>query len=299
LAYPGTTPVLDMSEGHPKALDGGFYLDGFEVVNIISNEAVVFNDQNNTFRRNYFHGGVKRPGSTNTSVLFSLNGGYLSIQDNIFADLVDMYGVLGYKDHKVLIENNTVHDLKGPNGHSHALSPKGAPESMWCIRGNYLFNVGQNGIHLQYENAHGTRDFEISHNLVFSSGRAFDFNMHTNSGPLFVHHNTFVGRVAMGGVDSQDGPVYIYNNIFINEIPGIKNEGSDVPVPASHQLHGVSWFKTTDWSRLLLKDNLTGTAQAGIVDKDGRLTAAYAKYLGTRGHQDKDGKSPPWPAKRK
>jgi hypothetical protein len=115
---------------------------------------------------------------------------------------------------------------------------------------------------------------ETLFNTVLSPSRtAMTFNMDSLSGATFIYRNTLVGRVEARGVGPGDGPFRLSNNVIVN---------SDSGTPSgSHILH----VSVSDPSRIILSSNLVGYPADNIVDSQGRLTAAYASYVGTHGSQ--------------
>jgi len=47
----------------------------------------------------------------------------------------------------------------------------------------------------------------------------------------------------------------------------------------------IERYRVEDLSRVVVTNNLTGSASDNIVDSQGYLTDTYSKYVGIRGHQ--------------
>ncbi len=136
-----------------------------------------------------------------------------------------------------------------------------------------------------YRNNDNMRDIEVSYNMVRTNqvpgqaNPAFYANPSNASGPLYVHHNTFIGAFVVWTMNSADGPFYFYNNTIVNSSPG-------TPAGSHTSLEDVS-----DPARVIRTDNLVGYPADGIVDTNqtsptlGNLTATYDEYIGLRGHQ--------------
>jgi len=218
-------------------------------------------------------------------MLFYAGGDHHTIvQDNEFYNIMTAYGILGYDDNRVLVENNSFHDFSSPSkpGSSYAVSPKCSNE-LWFIRGNRFKNTGAHAIHFQFACDADTRNNEVSYNLVLNGpGGAQDSIPDSPGGVLYIHHNTFVGNVYNSGIDSGVGPFFYYNNVIVNEKSGLPVAGSHIEIKYSD-----------DPSRVHVTDNLVGYPVDNIVDADGNLTPAYSKYLGLRGYQLNLGPAPP------
>ena len=102
---------------------------------------------------------------------------------------------------------------------------------------------------------------------------SLDINQDSLASEVFTHRNTVVGTVWVRFVESTDGPFTFSNNVIVNN-------NSDTPQGAR-----ITYYVVSDPSRIILRDNLSGAPSAGIVDSNGLLSANYARYLGTHGHQ--------------
>lgn len=272
LAYPGEVPVLDFNSADNDAhivIYGGVdhtYFDGLEV-DVDGNSrgmgvVIAGNANHVTFRRNRMHGIVGGEVGGNHSLIFIARedtaGQYFSLQDNVWSDVEGGYGVLGYSSSEVLVENNDARRIT-----HHPIGPKeGTPK--WTIRGNTMADNEFNSINLQYSNSHGipSGDLEICFNTVVSGGGLVRINSnHTLEGlPVYVYRNTLVADVEAIALTANNGPFEFRNNIIVND--------STEP---SH----ITPVDIDDASRLIMEDNLTGSAGDGIVDGDGLLQGSY------------------------
>jgi len=277
LAYPGETPVFDMSSAHLSIYSGGTntYFDGLQF-DINSNTkgmgvAIGSSASHVTFRNNKFSGiGNGYIGGNNSCIFITRDnvGSYYSIQDNELSNVNEGYGLLGYAASSVLVEDNTVHNIGG-----HPIGPKEGTR-MWFIRSNHLYNNSRDSIGLQYSNSAGVNsgDIEISYNLVESGGGKVRINSnYTSSGyPVYIYRNTFLDEVDVNKVTSSNGEFSFYDNVIVNE--------------TSHP-DKIERNSIENASRLIVTNNLTGRASDNIVDTQGYLTGEYSQYIGSRGHQ--------------
>jgi hypothetical protein len=89
---------------------------------------------------------------------------------------------------------------------------------------------------------------------------------------MHVFRNTILGSAKNGRVTADNGPFYWQNNVIVNDSGDPDNITRSV-------------WSTTVPERLVIENNLTGTTADGIVDAQGNLTAEYAEFIGTHGHQ--------------
>ncbi|MDB4584480.1 right-handed parallel beta-helix repeat-containing protein [Draconibacterium sp.] len=278
LAYPGEKPVIDLADAHIVVYGGGsnLYFDGLDF-NINGNKSkkgiqIESSASSVTFRRNKFHGITNAVTGGNGSLIFISNGNvgdYYAIQDNEFYDVgTNGYGILGYSARNVLVEDNTLHNIT-----QHPIGPKEGT-ALWFIRSNHLYDNVANSINLQYSDTHGvlSGDIEISYNLVEAGGGKVRMNSNlTASGlPVYLFRNTFMDEVQVNKVTSINGLFSFSDNVIVNETSyQDKIQRNSIDNPA----------------RLIITDNLSGNASDNIVDSRGDLTANYATYVGSRGHQ--------------
>ena len=137
----------------------------------------------------------------------------------------------------------------------------------------------QSGIHGNMAGADPDRTSgEVRFNLVDLRGvagtdpLAADIGSDGNVGQIDVYRNTFIGRVLVRNIGSDDGPVRVRRNIIINT-----DAGDAERVHLSNNAAG----------RVEATDNLVGAPTDGIVDTDGRLQGAYRvpMYLGHYGQE--------------
>jgi hypothetical protein len=277
LAYPGEMPVLDLSAAHLLISTGGTdaYFDGLEFdINGNQRKMGVQIDSSAsriTFRKNKFHGITNAVTGGNSSLIFISRadvGDYYTIQDNEFYDVgTNGYGVLGYWARNVLIENNTLHHIN-----QHPISPK-AGTDRWFIRSNLMYNNPTNSINVQYAGAIGvdSGNMEISYNLVGFGGGLVKVNGNQAAvgNPMYMFRNTLLAGVLQNKVTTTNGPFHWYGNVILNETSDPEKIGRNL---------------IDDPTRLIITNNLTGSAAENIVDTNGFLTESYSNSVGIRGH---------------
>lgn len=276
LAYPGETPVIDMADAYLAIYSGhsNTYFDGLEVVALNSRGMGILIDSGAnhvTFRKNKMHGISNGYTGGNNALVFISKanaGNYYSFQDNEFSNVNEGYGILGYNARNVLVENNTLHQIR-----SHPIGPKEGT-ARWFIRSNHMYDNSRNSINLQYSDSSGvlSGDIEVSYNLVEAGGGKVRMNSNLTARglPVYLFRNTFMDEVEVNKVTSNNGVFSFSDNVIVNE--------------TSYQ-DKIQRNSIDDPARLVITDNLSGNASANIVDSQGYLTANYATYLGSQGHQ--------------
>lgn len=277
MAYPGQSPVIDFSyvagsENAPLIRFGGnnVWVDGFQTMrsrHIAFQYETEPNGTGPTFRRLRMRDIVGVDG-TNASFIMTTTtpevARYAVIQDSDFSGVVGTGVTLKiYAQHKMVIEDTIHHDS------SYAIELKDDVRQ-FSVRHNTIYNVQNTGIggNMQETGTHG----EIMFNNV-RAGLALDLNQNGMAGRIHAYRNTLVGRAQVRNTDSADGPFWIYNNVIVN---------SDSGTPSgSHVYHN----NVSAPGQVILNDNLPGYPSANMVDAEGNLTAAYAQYIGTHGHQ--------------
>lgn len=114
---------------------------------------------------------------------------------------------------------------------------------------------------------------EFLFNYARAANVALDINQDSMAGRIYVYRNTLVGRVRVRNTDSADGPFYFSNNVIVNNDGGTPS--------GSH----IAYESVSAPNRVIQGSNLAGYPGDNIVDTNGNLTAAYASYIGTHGHQ--------------
>jgi Putative Ig domain len=288
LGYPGESPVLDYGYATKDATVGQYrapavglsgstvYIDGFETRNTQHFFFITGGEgQGPTFRRLKMHNqgwGWIESGS-NTSYLMYEHASPQSygavIQDCEFYD-----GGLGVKHYdliKPLIADNVFHDILG------GVEEK-AGTTKFTIRGNKFLNIGYlAGYHLAIGGNYNANTYEVSGEVCFNLVRmaemtddAYYFRRDSPSPGIHAYRNTFVGTVVALNISSADGIFNVKNNVIIN------NDNV-----ANH----VIYSSVTDGTKIVFSNNLSGFPSDNIIDANGNLTAAYAQYVGVRGHQ--------------
>lgn len=282
LAYPGERPVINFSRGpliRFTSPAGGphAYVDGFETTNT---HTIGFQTASPaTFRRLRMHDLLVGGDGTNAAFIMTLTQPSpavgMVIQDCEFYRVpVGSVTIKIYAQEKLLIEDTLHHDADV------ALELKDDVRR-YTVRRNRFYGISRTAIG---GNMHETTTTgEICFNNSHSAQQALDVNQDGMAGVTYIYRNTFVGRVRVRNVDSADGPFYLVRNVIVN---------SDAGTPAGSHVYHES---VSAAARILLTDNLSGYPNDGIVDSSGELTARYASYLGTHGHQTgagDDGGSP-------
>lgn len=282
LAYPGESPVLDLSAAMISIYSGGSntYIDGLTFINMSNGYSMGISidssTTNVTFRRNVFRSLPATAGSNNQSCLFLTRAGkgsYFVAQDNAFNDIHHAYGILGYDSDKVLIENNTLSAFNegGYGVSTHGIGPK-MNNSYWSIRGNYSYNMNTAGS-VWVDTYTDTNNIEISFNRLLDSGLPLWVGQEpVDYGKLISFRNTYVGgTVQVSNLTNSRGPVTFSYDVIVNE--------NDVPN------HITDVNDASSPSRLVVTNVLSGGSASAIVDNSGNLTAAYASLIGTHGYQ--------------
>ncbi|RYY77035.1 MAG: right-handed parallel beta-helix repeat-containing protein [Gammaproteobacteria bacterium] len=303
LAYPGQTPVIEMSKVALRLIDtagDNFYVDGFDINTINTDAATEMRmgfrvgslSSNVTFRKNKFHNLSATSGSYNQSAIMiahDAHGKYWSFQDNEFYDLYNAYGILGYSAQKVLIEDNYFHDMSG----GHPIGPKIAT-SFWFIRHNKIVNAKTEGIWI-YGSGDGVSDtvysdMEVSYNYVNVNGLALSVNQAYNNKltNINIFRNTFVGDVRFFNLNSNSVSYYVANNVFVNSLSkttGYSLENSTPSILGGLVKPLLSLVSVDSVSTLNLVDPLSSGSTPTLIDSSGGLIGNYTRYIGAIGWQ--------------
>ena len=289
LAYPGASPVIDFgytaggAEFGPMIFLGGdvTYVDGFETRNShIIGFQVGAGSQGQTFRRMRMHNHGAFVNGANSALIMTLgaSGSYTSygmvVQDSEFYNTPSVNALKLYSQSKPLFESNSFHDLVA------SMELKGDVRQ-FTVRANTMYNIRSNmqqaiaiGGNMHGANDQPTSGGEICFNNVRDSDNfALNLNQDGMATAIYVYRNTFRGGVNVDNTDAADGPFVFKNNVIVNNDSGA--------VAGSHVTH----YNVSAPQRITLTDNLTGFPAANIIDANGNLTAAYAQFVGTRGHQ--------------
>ena len=314
LAYPGETPTIDgqcfaanpqigarpcNKSNHISFYDtaNNTYIDGFHIINMAYHAFRVGGTGHyQVFRRNHFNRlgptepGVNEGWITTISSGSTEMGSYLTIQDNIFADVDRGCFIKLYSTQRTLIEDNimrTSYDSTG-GSNTEGIAIKGGPLDRITVRHNIIYDFVHKGIG---GNMHHLGSAEILFNRVYNvtnfgkyepgTSSAVEINQDGLANNVHVYRNTIVGRVSIRNTDSNDGPFSLSNNVIINDDGG------------SYIYHDY----VTDPSRIIATDNLVGSPSKSIVDVNLNLTPRHSSYVGTHGYQLKNiGETLPPPA---
>lgn len=282
LAYPGERPLIDFGyqagvEAGPLIRIGGtdtVYVDGFETTRTSIIGFQLGSGDNATFRRLRMHDLLVGGDGTNSAFIMTLtlnpDTSYgMVIQDSEFHTVApEAVTIKIYSKEKLLIED-TVH-----HGGVVGVELK-ADVRRFEVRGSRFHDFSLNALG---GNMHGagttpTTSGEIRFNNVASTGMALNLNQDGMALAIDVYRNTFAGRVRIQNTDGADGPFTFARNVIVN------GDGAQTPLP------GFYFENVSAPSRVVASEDLVGAPADGIIDSEGNLTAAYASYVGTRGHQ--------------
>lgn len=288
LAYPGEAPVYNAgySSGNTGALlrfqpvdATPVYLDGLEVFNFrnIGVQVISGTSDYSVFRRMTFHDMIQGiEGGNPAGIMFTSSYPdptyYGAVQDSEFFDLNNGGGLKFYSHKKVLVEDNLFRDsADGFDLKTHVPRFEVRGNTFRNIQsralyGNMHFGGGGNG-----ESASG--EWRFNNILAPNASVAVDVNQDGEASVVYVYRNTIRGRAQVREVSSDDGPFHFYNNVIVN---------SDSGTPPGSR---ITFTGVSDQSRVVIRDNLVGSPNAGIIDTNGNLTGDYAQYVGSRGHQ--------------
>jgi hypothetical protein len=301
LEYPGESAVIDLmsvsgSEQPFFRMVGDWtYLDGFELIRpYIQYFRLVQTDYGQVVRKLVMHGDTVFSSGSNQSMILTTGGTLpgahgVVVQDSEFYDVINANPVKLYSTERALVEDNVFHDV------DIALELKES-NRRFTVRGNTFYNIscgaiagnnGDNGLTFQHYG-------EILYNNIRDAGDtgecgAIRVNQQAQAGPTFIYRNTFDGRVLVEEVDDDNGPFTFTRNVIINSVAA---SGS---CPAK-----ITCSDVTNFSRLVLTNNLTGVAADNIIDADGDLIEPYLTSDGPgsalpKGHM-LDADEPPAPS---
>jgi hypothetical protein len=253
------------------------YFEGLDLFNIANayHKGLQFDStaEHVTVRDNVFHDLEVSEGSNNQSAIMIAAAGHgyhHAYLGNEFFDIHHGYGIIGYDAVKVLVQGNVLHDMDdlAGEGSSHPIGPKSGPQ-LWFIRDNDIHDCAVDGVwaHMGGD----MTDIEISFNRIERAGYGIRVNQDRDAevqSPVHVFRNTVTdGTPLFYGLEPQDqGPFHHHHNVVVNDSTAPDHVECMDCTPAT----------------LASADNLSGTPADGIV-VDGRLTEAFAAYLGTHG----------------
>ncbi len=288
LAYPGDAmPVINQDAALLYFADstGDFWMEGlnFHATNARGQGINISSSKTNVvFRRNIFSDltqGFEKGNSAHVFVRRHAYGYNFTFQDNVFRDVPLGYGILVYAVTGALIEDNLFENIG-----DHPVGLKVAARG-WDVRSNRFRNNGRDAISLHHNRweDHYSGDTEVRFNVVernggfvhvLQSGQALGY-------PVYVYRNTIYDNAQQTGATLTNGPFYWANNVIVNDLSG------------SRTTEHIYMLANDAPERVHLIDNLTGFPEDGIIDDQGNLTAEYAEFIGTYGHQIGNPPSPP------
>lgn len=293
LAYPGETPRFD--GGHTSGdigalirfqpIDGTpVYLDGLEIFNFLNIGVQVISGTSdyNVFRRLRIHNMVAGINEGNPAGIMFTDSyedptQYAVIQDSEFFSLNNGGGLKFYSHEKVLVEDNVFRDsTDGFDLKTHV--PR------FEVRGNTFRNIQHRALYgnLHFLGQRASGEWRFNNINTPAATVAVDVNQDGEASVIHVYRNTINGPVRVREVSSEDGPFHFYNNVIVNSSAG---------AAGSH----INFVNVAAPSRVVIRDNLVGNPGDGIIDSNGLLTAAFERYIGTRGHMLSDFAERPMP----
>jgi hypothetical protein len=202
LGYPGETPVIDVTGSYILMAPTG-YIDKMDIKNN-SNFGIMTGSSGTglVVRRVNFSAIHAEETYMNQSALMisnsSVKGSNKLISENTCNDMINAYCVLGYYSDKVVVEYNTMSNMRG----KHGIGPK-MNVSNWSIRKNTAV-TGMNTLNVLWlglATASGgspiSSDMDISFNNIRpSSGSAVSIGQEGPVyGPVYSYKNTYIGKV--------------------------------------------------------------------------------------------------------
>lgn len=195
---------------------------------------------------------------------------YAVVQDCEFHNLNNGGGLKFYSHKKVLVEDNLFRDsTDGFDLKTHV--PR------FEVRGNTFRNIRNRAL---YGNMHfggggsgeaASGEWRFNNVNTPSAGVAVDVNQDGEASVVHVYRNTINGLARVREVSAEDGPFHFYGNVIVSNSAGSAG---------SH----IDFMNVSATARVIIRDNLVGNPGDGIIDSNGILTAAFERYIGTRGH---------------
>jgi hypothetical protein len=288
LGYPGESPVIDM--GGPSSwvcfepTGDNIYLADIEIANC-TNQCVQVHRENRYgahFWRVTFDGyGPGQAGGNPAAIMYGqLYGGGGVPNTQAYYDVVsnctfqngvtqNASGLRMYSWLRGLVADNAFASLVA----NEAMAVK-SDDSETYIRGNTFTDITGSAIYGNNAQVQDQTYVEVSHNNCISvTGYCLVINQNSLLGVSYYYRNTFNGGIWLRNTDSSDGPFYLTDNVIVN------SQAANGSCPAKVNCEGV-----TDYTRLVLTDNLTGVSGDSITDSNGLLQGSYrTSWLGTRG----------------
>lgn len=283
LGYPGETKaVFHQDTAHLWFRKSGttLYIDGLDFRSELNPRSMGMNitsgKVNTVIRRNNFSGITGGEIGGNNALIFlrkQASGNRFVIQDNEFSDVDEGYGILSYRTKDVLVEDNYFHDIGVNSRGSHAVGMK-VQSNRWDVRANLFRRNSDESIWEYYGSASSrlSGNNEISFNVIEAGGGKLVVNARQDEEgfPVYVYRNTILDRAVQGRVTANNGIFSWKNNVIVNEFGDSDN---------------IATGTVSAPERFIVEGNLIGTTADGIVDAQGNLTAEYAEFIGTHGHQ--------------
>jgi hypothetical protein len=283
LAYPSETPIIDQGytgSATPRIRVVGdvTYIDGFTVRNIyVMGFQVMQRGSGAVFRRMAMSRLAVGGDGSNAAFIMTTNGtrAYgMVVQDSSFADVSGESAALKfYATDRLIVEDCRFSDIRSSAGEALAVKES---NRQFTIRTNTFEQSAGNAIGGNMADGTGTHSHtgEIAYNNV-RAPVALRLNQNGETGETFAYRNTLLGKILIGGAGSgttnDDGPFTLDRNVIVNG-----DTGTAIPF-----IDMIGRARET--ARIVLRDNLTGTSRANLVDNTGRLV--NRALVGSVGHE--------------
>lgn len=289
IAYPADNVVWDLGGNSIRITKGLSVIMGFEVRN---GGAKMFwggiTPNGIIWRKNDMHG-VSSTGWNNPAHIFFEDGNHRPVDGDVQYD-------------RIVIQENTFHDLTNPNNHGASVTCYNVKNMLYedneaydidgrgvsdkddgyynTIRNNVLHDNTSAGVGLysQYTQA----EIEVNYNLVYDNGDGIVVGAHPGYiRNIYVHHNTFVNNaIKFGSITdgAESGDFEVYRNIVVN---GGNLIYELVPVSGSSGYQYPSW--TNAPVRAEINHNLMWTTGSHVAGYDWGLTNESLSTWQSRG----------------
>jgi len=301
IGYPGETVTFTGESGAHLRSDTAIYLDNLNFNNFSNHGIMLWGGHHyQTIRRCTFANITSNSFTNNNyGFIYATSGGvgyYSVIQDNDLSNFTGASAIGSlYGMHKLLIENNCIHDNggNGVSGFNAGISPKLDTDYL-TIRGNRVimsagYAFGNNNLNsTMVDTAHVDVSFNLFMDVIAEGARGVVhiFNGFNSLSNFYYYRNTMVGDIKFefldGGNCGGTGPWNLYNNVIVNP-----NADGDGYFTHNYISYGISNSNagTSPWNCISDSNNLKGLPTSNVIDSNGNLTPSFISYLGTHGHQ--------------
>ena len=279
----GTLDNYTIFGGSPfwKTYGSPVYYDGIAFQNMPNKGLNFINDndyrviRNNTFTNQYGGGNGMNSGMIdtegNTTCADPDTSEFAVIQNNIFTGANDSALVKIYAHWKLLIEGNTFsNSYEGVSGVAEGLALKGGCMTQLTVRSNVIHDISTDGLAGNNNTLSGG---EYLYNVIYDvDPRALRVNQNEAMIlPFYYERNSICGPIELSDT-ALAGNFNFVQNVIVN------TAGAGSPA-------GIT-FVTSNFSHVVMTNNLTGVSADGIVDSTCNLQGSYrTSWLGTRGYE--------------